>query len=260
MKNITALIATYNGELTLDECLSSLSFCEKIVVIDSFSKDKTEEICKKHNVIFLQNPFVCVKDQFEYALKYIDTEWVITLDQDEMLSDELKKSVHTFFSADMNDKNALAKNDTFSGAFVPRRSFFFHKFMKHSDSYPDLLMRLFKLSDFYMTSSGAHEELHSKGKTTRLEGDIIHFPYTSFHHYVSKLNNYSDYAAKEKTAQGKKFSLTNAIFHALWGFLRIYFFKKGFLDGKAGFIMATHHSFYTYMKYIRIGENDKTWK
>ncbi len=257
MKNITALIATYNGEETLDKCLASLQFCEKIVVVDSFSTDKTEEICKKYNALFLQNPFVCIKNQFEHGLKYIETEWVISLDQDEMLSDELMQSILEFFQTDIE---GVAKNDEFSGTFIPRRSFFFHKFMKHSDAYPDLLLRLFKLSDFYMTSSGPHEELHTRGKTKRLTGDIIHYPYTSFHHYVSKLNNYSDYAAKEKTAQGHEFSLSKALFHALWGFLRIYFFKKGFLDGKAGFIMATHHAFYTYMKYIRIGENDSTWK
>ncbi len=256
MKNITALIATYNGELTLDSCLASLQFCDEIVVIDSFSTDRTEEICKKYNVKFLQNPFVCVKNQFEVALQHINTEWVITLDQDEMLSEELTRSIEEFFNTSSDGE---AKNSEFSGAFVPRRSFFFNKFMEHSDSYPDLLMRVFKKNDLILTSSGAHEELLTNGKTTKLSGDIIHYPYTSFQHYVNKLNSYADFGAKEKTQKGQKFSLSRAIFHALWGFIRIYFVKKGILDGKAGFIMATHHAFYVYMKYIRIGESESTF-
>ncbi len=256
MKNITGLIATYNGEKFLDECLSSLSFCDEIVVIDSYSTDKTEEICKKHNVRFLQNPFVRLKDQFEFALKHIENDWVVVLDQDEMLTAEAIQSIQNFFNT---TADGIAENNNFSGAFVPRRSYFFNQFMKHSDSYPDYLLRLFKKSDLYIKSSGVHHEFNTDGKTTKLSGDIIHYPYTSFSHYVKKLDSYADFGAKEKTGQGKKFSLTTAILHSLWGFLRIYFYKKGFLDGKAGFIMATHHAFYVYMKYIRIGENADTF-
>ncbi len=254
MKNITALVATYNSERRLDECLASLQFCEKILVVDSYSTDSTEEICKKHNAQFIQNPFIRLEEQFRFALNYIDTEWVIILDSDEICSPELQNSINNFF------KNAeVAKNEEYDGAYIPRRSYYFHKFLNHSDAYPDLLMRLFRKDKLIITSSGVHQVLSTSGKTTQITGDIIHYPYTSFSHYVKKLNAYADYGAKEKTQKGQKFSLSRAIFHALWGFIRIYFVKKGILDGKAGFIMATHHAFYVYMKYIRIGESESTF-
>ncbi len=256
MQNITALVATYNSERSLDECLASLHFCDDILVIDSYSTDSTEEICKKHNARFIQNPFIRLEEQFLFALEHIESEWVIILDSDEIASEELQKSIFNFFST---TQNGIAKNDHFSGAYMPRRSYFFHQFMKHSDAYPDLLMRLFRKDELIITSSGVHQVLSTKGKTTKISGDIIHYPYSSFSHYVKKLNAYAEYGAKEKTKKGQEFSLSRAIFHAFWGFCRIYFFKKGFLDGKAGFIMATHHAFYVYMKYIRIGENADTF-
>ncbi len=256
MKNITALIATYNGENTLDDCLTSLQFCDDILVIDSFSSDATEEICKKYNARFIQNPFVRLEDQFRVALEQIESEWVIILDQDESVSPELLHSILQFFQTTID---GTAQNTSYDGAYVPRRSYFFNKFMKHSDAYPDLLMRLFRKKDLIINSSGVHYELSSKGKTTKISGDIIHYPYTSFQHYVSKLSSYADFGAKEKTQKGQKFSLSKAILHSLWGFIRIYFYKLGFLDGKAGFIMATHHAFYVYMKYIRVGENHSTF-
>lgn len=254
MKNITALITTFNSERRLDECLSSLSFCEKILVVDSYSTDATEEICKRHKVNFIQNPFIRLEEQFLFALKHIDTDWVIILDSDEICSSELQNSILAFF----NNAERATQNE-YDAAYLPRSSYFFHKFLKHSDSYPDYLMRLFRKDMLIITSSGVHQVLSTQGRTTHLKGDIIHYPYTSFKHQMKKLNAYADYGAKEKTAQGQEFSLSRAILHSIWGFLRIYFYKKGFLDGKAGFILATHHAFYVYMKYIRIGENSSTF-
>lgn len=255
LQNITAVVLTYNSERRLEECLSSLSFCEKILVVDSKSTDKTKEIALAHNVEFMEHyPFVSFKEQYLFAFQYVTTDWIFIVESDEICSPELKTSVLNFFN-----NSEKAENTEFVGAYIPRSSYFFYKFLKHSDAYPDLLLRLCRKDALYINSSGIHQEFKTDEKTTRLQGNITHYPYTSFQHYVQKLSQYADFGAKEKTEKGQEFSLTKAILHSLWGFFRIYFFKRGFLDGKAGFIIATHHAFYVYMKYIRVGESPETF-
>ncbi len=254
LKNITALVLTYNSERRLDEVLQSLSFCENILVVDSISTDRTKEIALSHNAEFVEHPFVTNAEQYLYAFTLVKTDWIFIIESDEICSLKLKNSVLSFF----NNKE-IAENHEFSGAYIARKNFFFYDFLKHSDAYPDYLLRLTNKNDIVVDRSGRHQEFKSKGKTTKIDGDIIHYAYTSFYNYMHKLNEYADASAKEKTEQGKKFSLTSTLLHSIWGFIRIYIYKRGFLDGKAGFIMACHHAFYVFLKYVRIGENEKTF-
>ena len=124
----------------------------------------------------------------------------------------------------------------------------------HSGWYPDHLLRLFKPDAVEIRGTLPHEEIHPRGKTTALSGDIIHYPYRDLAEHLAKINSYTQTAADELAARGVSGSLTKAMSHGVGKFFKQYILKRGFLDGRAGFILAVHAFFYAFHKYIRINE------
>lgn len=178
---VTGLVLTLNGAKYLDECLKSLDFCDRLLVVDSGSTDATRDIAERHGATVLVNPWPGPKKQFEFAFAHIETPWVVSLDQDEILSDELRASVMT----------ALEDTQGMSAFICPRTSFYFDRFLRHSGWYPDLLPRVFRLADTGVHVSGPHYGFEPRGKTRRLTGDIIHYPYENLKQHVDKINYYT---------------------------------------------------------------------
>lgn len=242
--SVTGLVLTLNGAKYLDDCLKSLDFCDQILVVDSQSTDSTADIAAARGARFLVNPWPGPKKQFEFAFGHIGTEWVVSLDQDEILSDELRASVMA----------ALEDPQGMSAFLCPRTSFYFDRFLRHSGWYPDLLPRVFRLADTGVHVSGPHYGFETKGRTRRLTGDIIHYPYENLKQHVDKINYYTQIAAEEMHLKGKRAGVLTALGHGLARFLKIYVFRRGFLDGKAGFVLAVNSFFYAFQKYIRLAE------
>ncbi len=244
MSKVTGLVLTLNGQKYLEQCLASLSFCDEILIVDSCSTDATVDIATRMGARVLVNPWPGPKGQFEFAFARIATPWVVSLDQDEILSDELRESI----------ANALKDPEDHGAFYCPRVSFYFDRFLRHSGWYPDLLPRVFKLNTTSVHVSGPHYGFTPSGKTTRLHGDIIHYPYENLKQHVDKINYYTQIAAEEMHAQGKRAGLAKALGHGLARFLKVYLFRLGFLDGKAGFVLAINSFFYAFQKYIRLAE------
>jgi glycosyltransferase involved in cell wall biosynthesis len=241
---VTGLVLTLNGAKHLDDCLQSLDFCDQVLVVDSSSTDATVAIAEKRGAQVLVNPWPGPRKQFEFAFEHITTPWIVSLDQDEILSDRLRASILT----------ALDDPGEFSAFLCPRASFYFDRFLRYSGWYPDLLPRVFKLADTSVHVSGPHYGFEPRGKTKRLAGDIIHYPYENLQQHVEKINYYTQIAAAEMHAAGKRSDVTTALGHGLARFLKIYLFRLGFLDGKAGFVLAVNSFFYAFQKYIRLAE------
>ncbi|GAB6110781.1 glycosyltransferase family 2 protein [Desulfomicrobium salsuginis] len=247
---VTGLVLTLNGAKYLDDCLKSLDFCDRLLVVDSGSTDATRDIAERHGATVLVNPWPGPKKQFEFAFAHIETPWVVSLDQDEILSDELRASVMT----------VLEDTQGMSAFICPRTSFYFDRFLRHSGWYPDLLPRVFRLADTGVHVSGPHYGFEPRGKTRRLTGDIIHYPYENLKQHVDKINYYTQIAAEEMHAKGKRSGVAKALGHGLARFLKIYVFRRGFLDGKAGFVLAVNSFFYAFQKYIRLAELNQKGK
>lgn len=242
---MTGLILTLNGQKHLDACLQSLDFCDEILVVDSQSTDSTRYIALARGARVLVNPWPGPKAQFEFAFAHITTPWVVSLDQDEILSPQLRHSI----------ENALKDPGSFSAFLCPRTSFYFDRFLRHSGWYPDLLPRVFHLSQTKIHVSGPHYGFETSGKTRRLQGDIIHYPYENLKQHVDKINYYTQIAADEMAEQGKKVGVMTALGHGLARFFKIFVLRRGFLDGKAGFVLAVNSFFYAFHKYIRVVEH-----
>lgn len=242
----TGLVLTLNGERWIAECIKSLSFCRHVLVVDSESSDRTIEIAEKYGARILVNPWPGPIKQFEFAFRHINTPWVVSLDQDEIISDNLRQNLLSEFKAGLDPELAAY--------YCSRASFYFDRFLKHCGWYPDYLLRVFRLDQIETHHSGPHYGFHTSGKTRRLNGDIIHYPYANLQEHVNKINYYTQVAAEEMHGRGKKGGLLKAIGHAKARFFKIYFLKLGFLDGRAGLILAVNSFFYTFQKYIRLME------
>ncbi len=241
---VTGLILTLNGQKYLDDCLRSLDFCDHLLVVDSGSTDATVAIAEKHGATVLTNPWPGPKKQFEFAFARITTPWVVSLDQDEILNPTLRQSI----------MEALTDPGEYSAFLCPRTSFYYDRFLRHSGWYPDLLPRVFRLEDTGVHVSGPHYGFETTGKTRRLQGDIIHYPYENLKQHVDKINYYTQIAAEEMMQQGKRSGVMKALGHGLARFLKVYFFRRGFMDGKAGLVLAVNSFFYAFHKYIRVAE------
>ena len=241
---ITGVVLTFNGEKWLPRCLKSLSFCDKLLVVDSYSKDSTLDIARAFGAEIYEHEWRGTAVQYKFAFEHVDTEWIATIDEDEIIPTSLKSEILTFL-ADADKKGI-------NGCYVRRKTWYLDRFMKHSGWYPDYLLRVFRKKSTEIIHSGAHEQFVTSGETAKLKGELLHFTYNSFYDQVRKNNEYAEQGADDMREKGKKYSLINAILHATWRFVRMYFMQMGFLDGRAGFIVASHDAFYTFSKYLRI--------
>lgn len=247
-KSITAVIITLNGERLLGRCLDSLAFCDRILVVDSFSSDATETIAREHGAIFLQNPWPGNAKQIRFGVDWLEqnapSDWVLFFDCDEICSPELAESI----------QKAIAAPGLFSAFSMPRRTWYFDRFLRYGGSYPDRLFRLFRPECIRIEETGAHQHFVPSGPSSELSGDMLHYTYADFRNQLDKLNDYAQRGARDLHAKGKRGGVAVGLAHGVWRFVDMYLIKLGLLDGRAGFLMAIHTAFYTFLKYIRINE------
>lgn len=242
---VTGVVLTFNGRRLLTPCLKSLDFCDQILVVDSGSTDGSRELAESLGARVIQNTWAGFGPQLLFALTRVDTDWVVCIDQDEQLSPELRASI----------REALPKAPAdLAGFYVPRRSFYFDRFLTHSGWYPDYLLRVFRKDRLEVTMSGAHEHLRPKGPTRKLAGDIVHYPYSGFAEQMVKGSLYAQAAADEMRAKGRRGGVITAVAHAKMRFFKLYVLKLGFLDGRAGLVNALCAAYYVFQKYIRAEE------
>jgi glycosyltransferase involved in cell wall biosynthesis len=241
MAKISAVIITYNEEKFIERCLSSISdVADEIIVVDSFSTDATEEICKKFNVRFVKHKFEGYRDQKNYALTLATHKTILSLDADEALSDQLKESIL-----------AVKENWNHDGYMFNRRNNYCGKWIKYSEWYPDRQLRLFYADKGKWGELNLHERfIMSNGwKVGKLKGDLLHWPFASVEDHTDKMVKYSLIGAEEFHKAGKKANLLTPYIHSIWGFIRTYIIKGGFLDGRNGFLICSLYARSNFRKY-----------
>lgn len=246
---IVGLVLTYNGERLLARCLASLDFCAEVLVVDSLSTDATVDIARAAGAVVSLRKWQGPGPQFQYAMERIramepKVDWVVSLDQDEFLTPELRANVIA----------ATAEPGDAAGFLTSRSSFYFDRFLKHSGWYPDYLFRVFRPEKMHVHVSGAHYGFDALGPTRKLAGDIIHYPYRNFHEQLDKLNSYAQQGADALKAKGRGGGALAGLAHGAVRFFKLYVLKLGVLDGRAGFINAAHGAFYAFVKHVRAGE------
>jgi glycosyltransferase involved in cell wall biosynthesis len=249
MPKISAVIITYNEELFIDKCLASIDgVADEIVVVDSFSTDATEEICKKYKVRFVKHAFEGYRDQKNYALQLATHKNILSLDADETLSDKLKESIL-----------AIKDKWEYDGYLFNRRNNFCGKWIWHSQWYPDRQLRLFYSDKGQFGELNLHEKfiMSNGAKVGKLKGDLLHWPFISRQDHIDKMKKYSLIGAEEFYKAGRKASLFTPYIHLIWGFFRSYIIRGGFLDGYDGFLICSLYAKSAFNKYRKLRHLNK---
>jgi len=242
---LTAVIITKNEEKNVANCLQSLKgIADEIIVIDSFSTDRTEEICKENGVIFLQVEWRGYAQTKNWGNEQATNDWIISLDADEELSPKLRESI-------LELKKTGPQNYFYS---FNRLTNYCGQWIKHGGWYPDNKVRLFDRRIAKWQGEFVHEHLvfPESIKPQLLIGDCNHYSFASIEQHINTVNKYSSLAADEMLAKGRGFSLYKLIFSPPLTFIKMYFLKAGFLDGIYGLIIAVISSHYRFLKYAKM--------
>ena len=247
---ISAVIITYNEEKNIDRCLDSVrSVADEIVVVDSFSTDKTKEICSRRNVKFLQHHFEGHIEQKNYALSCAGYPYVLSLDADEVLSEKLIQSIQ-----------AAKQSWQFDGYRFNRLTNYCGKWIRYSGWYPDTKLRLWDKSNGRWGGVNPHDRvmLDEQSRVCHLPGDLYHYSYHSIQDHVDQINSFSEIAARAAYTEGRRANLLlDILMNPLLTFIKKYFLKLGILDGYQGFMIAIHTAYGKFLKYIKLRELDK---
>jgi len=252
MKKLSVVIITFNESINIEDCLKSVvNVADEIIVVDSFSTDDTEEICKKYNVSFYKHKFEGYIEQKNRALTYSNYDYVLSLDADERLSPELQEQI-------LEEK----KDFKFDAYYFNRQNIYCGKKIKHSDWYPDRKLRLWNKQKGMWAGENPHDKVtvDKNANAKIIKKDILHYSFRSIKEHVNQINNFSEIGAMERFKKGKRSNLVISIGKAYWKFIKSYFIKLGILDGYYGVVICTLSSQETFIKYLKLRELTKNKK
>jgi glycosyltransferase involved in cell wall biosynthesis len=246
MKKISAVIITFNEEKKLGRCLESLGdIADEILVVDSYSTDKTFDIAKEFGARFIQHPFEGYIEQKNIALNLAIYDLVLSLDADEALSPDLLASIRE-----------LKVNPTFDGYSMKRLTNYAGKWVRHCGWYPDIKLRLFNKTKGSWGGLNPHDFviMNPGSKIKHLKGDILHYSYDSVADHINQTNKFTTIAAKAAFDKGKRSNYFLIVTRPIFQFFRDFFLKLGFLDGITGFSICLINSLSAFLKYYKLKE------
>ena len=246
MIQLSVTIITFNEEANIARCLQSVKdLADEIIVIDSHSKDKTRELAEKMGAKVIERPFPGHIEQKNFAIEQAQFDWILSLDADEVLSDQLKKSILQVKMAPKSQGYYFNRLTNYAGFWV-----------KHCGWYPDKKLRLFNKHYAKWAGMNPHDiiKVDPKSKKAPLSGDLLHYSYDSITDHVNQTNKFTTIAAKAAYQKGLTSNHFKIVTRPPLKFIRDYFWKKGFLDGRYGFIICLINSLSALLKYAKLKE------
>ena len=242
--SISAVIITLNEERNIGRCLDSLrGVADEIVVVDSYSNDRTEEICRSHGARFIQHRFAGHIEQKNWAILQASFPYVLSLDADESLSYELKSSMLK-----------VKENWTHDAYYFNRLTSYCGKWIRHTTWYPSRKLRLWDSRKGSWGGMNPHDRYVLNAGSTRkfLKGDLLHHSYYTLSEHHAQINSFSSILAKSYHEKGRKAHPVVIVFAPLWRFIRDYVLKLGFLDGFYGLVISVNSSHEVFLKYVKL--------
>jgi len=239
---LSVAIITHNEEENIRYALESVKWAHEIVVIDSFSDDRTVEICKKYTDKVFVSEWLGFAEQKNKAVSMTSQPWVLVLDADERVTEALKSEIlHT-----INDPTSK------DGYYVARKNYFAGRWIKHGGWWPDHTLRLFKRGKGFFQQREVHESIKVNGETGHLKNPLEHFTYKDAKDYLKRMEIYSTLAAKELHKEGRRAGIFDIILRPAATFIRMLLLQLGLLDGAYGLKLAYLYSRYTFSKYSKL--------
>ncbi len=246
MPTLAVALIVKNEAQELPFCLNSVKdWVDEIIVLDSGSTDGTQAIAQSYGAkIYSNTHWPGFGKQRQLAQTYIKSDYVLWLDADERVTPELKAQIQA----------AVASDESHTLYQINRLSEVFGKKIHHSGWYPDYVTRLYRTKDTQYDDSLVHESVVVPAGFTlkKLDGHLLHYTYKTLHQYLNKSASYAQAWAEQRAAKGKKASLWDACSHAFARFFRMYILKRGFMDGKHGFLLAVLSAHSVFVKYAEL--------
>ncbi len=238
--SLSVFIITLNEEKNIERCLKSVTWADEIVVVDSFSQDKTIEICKRYKAKTFTRSFINYADQKNYALSQVTSEWALSLDADEEVTEELKQEI----LATIQDPKALA------GYRIPHHPFIFGRKFYYSGTQDAKPTRLFKKA-CAQYSQPIHEVVQINGAIGTLRSPFLHYTYPSIEDYLTRFNRYTTMEAQFLKSKNYELKPWDFLLKPCLLFVKLFFLRLGFRDGFEGFLFCVFSSWYLFVKYAK---------
>lgn len=244
---LSAVLITLNAASQMEPCLRSLAFCDEIVIVDSGSSDDTVYLGEKYGARVIQSEWLGFGPQKQFAVTQAKHDWVLCIDADERVSDELRESIAAALLA-----------PTAHAYRFPRCNRFMGRYLRHGEGYPDWSLRLFHRAYARWSGDAVHEKVLTDAPVGELRGDLLHDSAESLDTYLAKQNRYTTLAAQEALASGKRASAVKLLLSPALRFIKFYFLRLGFLDGLSGLVhilIGCGNSFAKYAKMLALQAN-----
>ena len=241
---LSVAIITHNEEKNIRDALESVKWAVEIVVVESGSTDKTQEICREYTDKIYSFEWHGFSEQKNRAVSFTTQPWVFVLDADERVTVELKDEI----------LNITKDKSSKDGYYLPRKNYFARRWIKHGGWWPDYTLRLFRREKGLFEAREVHESIKVIGSTGYLKNPIEHYTYKDIDDYLKRMQTYSTLAAKELFKKRCRGSILDIIFRPPATFFKMFFLQLGILDGIYGIILAYLYSVYTYKKYWKLRE------
>lgn len=244
---ISVFIITLNEEKIIEKCLEKLNIFDEIIIVDSGSTDKTIEICNKYNAKVFQNKFVNFSKQKQFALNLTKNDWVLSLDADEVLTDEL-----------LDEIKSIKILENYEAYFIPRTHVFLNKIFNYGSENKKLILRLFNKNFGNFDKNIVHEEIVVIGKSSKLKNEFLHYTAIDFQIAINKQIKYALLSAENLNNKRKKSYLLKIILKFPFDFINYYIVQRNFLNGYQGFTWSMFSAFCNYLKYTYLKELNRS--
>jgi glycosyltransferase involved in cell wall biosynthesis len=244
MHELSVVIITLNEEKNIATCIESVrQVANEIVVLDSYSTDKTIDIARKEGAVVYQQEFKGYGLQKNAALQHSSFDFVLSLDADEVLNSALVKAILYEKKFPSADAYIMNRCNNYCG-----------KFIRHGSWYPDKKIRLFNKRIGKWSNDLVHEkiEISSEAKIKELKGDILHYSYLTIAEHIAQNNKFSTLSSESLFKKGRRTNIFKVIVNPVWAFFLSYFMRAGFVDGFYGFVIAVNISHLTFLKHAKL--------
>ena len=241
---ISAVIITFNEEKNIKRCLDSLvGVVDEIVVVDSYSTDRTEEICRSYDTVFLPHRFYGHIQQKNWAILQASFPHILSLDADEALSFELKDAILRVKEDWRKDGYSFSRLTSYCG-----------KWIRHTSWYPSRKLRLWDSRKGSWGGYNPHDRfiLDPGASSSVLKGDLLHYSYYSVSEHLQQINSFSSIMARTYYERGVKVNFLTLVFRPFWRFFKDFFIQRGFMDGYYGFVVSINSAYAVFLRFVKL--------
>jgi len=237
---VSAIVTTLNEEQHIAECIESLLWCDEILLVDSFSTDRTPEIAQRYDKVrFHQRTYFGSAAQKNWAMDQVGNEWILIFDADERCTPALQKEI----------QDLLVSGPSHDAYTIKRRVYFMNRVIRFSGWQHDRVVRLVRRGTARYPNRRVHADMITRGPAPVLRSSMTHYMTDSFDEYARRIEKYSFWGAAQNWKEGRKAGFSEIFGRSLWRFLRTYIFQLGILDGMHGLVFCMLQAYGTFLKW-----------